>query len=70
MERFKLQHKIVAIILILVFSFQSLHQINSHTYTIGFENFHYKCPDGITCCFGIPLSHSSYNCGKTFHLFY
>lgn len=68
MKKFSIRFKIVGLILALAFVFQSLQSINRHTYTVGFENFHYKCPDGLYCCFGIPFSHSSYNCGKAFHI--
>lgn len=67
MKQFKLRYKLFVIIIALVFVFQSLSEINSHTYTTGFSNVHTYCPQGITCCFGIP-SHMSYECGKAFHL--
>ena len=65
-----MRSKTISFILALAFVFQSMTKINSHTYSIGFENFHYQCPTGIYCCFGVPLSHSAYNCGKKFHIDY
>ncbi len=67
MKQFKLYHKIFALVIALFFVFNSMSQINSHSYTTGFSNVHQYCPDGITCCFGIP-THMSYGCGKAFHL--
>ncbi len=68
MNSLPLRFKIVAVVLTLFMTFLSLNDINGHSYTTGFSNFHYdKCPIGITCCFGTPI-HASYNCGRTFHL--
>tara|TARA_R100001377_G_scaffold56009_1_gene33269 strand:+ start:2034 stop:2225 length:192 start_codon:yes stop_codon:yes gene_type:complete len=40
MKKIKLQHKMIAIVLTTVFTFQSMSQINEHTYKIGLDNIH------------------------------
>ncbi len=61
-----LRYKVVAFGLILLLTFQSLHQINSYTYSTGISSFH---RDHINYCFiGGYSSHSMYNCGETFHI--
>ncbi|WP_456440806.1 hypothetical protein [Psychroserpens sp.] len=62
--------KFFAIVIALLFVFQSMQETNSHTYSIGLSTFHETgyCPEGITCCFGSSFSHMIYECGKTFHL--
>ena len=69
MKKSSIKIKSVAFIIITLLIFQSLNTINNHTYSTGFSNFHYnECPDGLTCCFGNTASHSSYICGKAFHI--
>jgi hypothetical protein len=61
-----LRYKIGAVVLILLFTFQSLNQINNHTYSAGLRDFH---KDQTFSCFAANnYSHSIYNCGQTFHL--
>jgi hypothetical protein len=43
MKRFKLHHKAIAILVTLTFLFQSMSDINSHTYTTGIDSYHYQC---------------------------
>ncbi len=65
MKPFKLRHKITAISLAMLFFLLSLSNINEHTYTIGFDNFH---SESFGCCIiSSNVFHSSYNCGKPFH---
>lgn len=52
--------------MVIAFTFQSLHEINSHTYATGISTFHKNSYEGIICCFGCGV-HSMYSCGKTFH---
>jgi len=60
MKNFKLHHKIFAIVLATAFAFQSMPEINDHTYTLGIDNFHYS-----NSCVGISLpSHLSNKCPK------
>ncbi len=69
MKKSSFHLKSIAFIIITLLIFQPLNNINNNTYSTGFSNFHYdECPDGITCCFGYRTSHSSYICGKAFHL--
>lgn len=67
MQKVSLKYKIVAFLLVLAFTFQTMESINSHTYSIGLSNFHEECPEGMICCFG-SLYHSIYKCGKVVHL--
>lgn len=67
MKTYSVKFKIIAFILALAFTFQTIESINNHSYTTGFANFHYQCPKDITCCFGTPI-HSVYSCGQTLHL--
>lgn len=66
-RKFSIRSKILALLLVFIFTFQSLNSINGNTYTTGFSNFHSYCPEGITCCFGPMFYHMTYNCGKPFH---
>ncbi len=63
MKKKQLKHKIVAVALVMAFTFQSLPRINEHTYTTGFSNFHFSC-------LGIYpiMPHTSYECGTPFHI--
>ncbi len=47
MNKFSIKHKIVALMLALAFIFQSMESINSHTYKIGVDSYHY-----FNSCFG------------------
>ena len=67
MKSFSLKYKIVALLLVLAFTFQTMESINSHTYATGLSNFHEDCPKGMTCCFGHSY-HSIYKCGKANHI--
>ena len=57
-------YKILAFVLVVAFTFQSLHSINSYTNTTGIQNLHRACPP-LVCCNGTkgPVNHLSYNCG-------
>lgn len=59
---------IFSILMAFLFVFQSMQNINQHTYSTGISNFHQYPPNGITCFFADPPIHMSCNCGKTFHL--
>ncbi len=41
MKQFKLHHKLFAILISLFFVFQTMYEINDHTYTIGVDHFNY-----------------------------
>lgn len=60
MKKRSIIYKITAFILILVFTFQSLHSINSHAYTISVDNYHYE-PN---CYLGNVKTHLSQNCNS------
>ena len=69
MKKQSLNYKMLAFVLVVVLTFQSLHSINSHTYTTGFDNLHDERFGAYICVFASGhLSHFSYNCGKAFHL--
>ena len=71
MKPFKLRHKITAISLAILLGSVSLSSINEHTYTIGLDNFHKEKAKGLLFnCWGSYTYHSSYNCGKAFHISY
>lgn len=40
-RKFSLKFKIIAFVLIFAFVFQSMEEINSHTYKLGIDNNHY-----------------------------
>lgn len=67
MKPLKLKYKITAISLTILLVSVSLSSINEHTYTIGLDNFHVEKLSITNCCGNI--YHSSYNCGKAFHIF-
>ncbi|WP_397362674.1 hypothetical protein [Olleya sp. R77988] len=67
MKQFSLKIKILAFVLAIAFTFQSLYSINSHTYSTGFENFHEDCD--FSCFPSNNLSHFSYDCGQSFHIY-
>jgi hypothetical protein len=56
----KIISKSIAFTLTLLFVFNSLMEVNDHTYTIGVNNYHYTCG-----CFGCAPSHLSYKCNST-----
>ncbi|MFT5847486.1 MAG: hypothetical protein ACJARX_000075 [Psychroserpens sp.] len=62
-----LRYKVVAFGLVLLFTFQSLNEINRHSYTTGICNFKSYKPAGITDCFGLYNGTSLNNCGHAFH---
>lgn len=66
MKKTGLKYKVFAIVLTVAFTFQSLHSINSHAYTTGFDNLHSACPPLVQCCFGSPINHIAYVCGKAY----
>jgi len=59
MIKFPLKHKILAIVLALVFTFQSMESINGYTYTTGVDSYHYKYG-----CFGAYPIHLACKCPK------
>jgi hypothetical protein len=52
MIKLQISGKIVAFILVLAFTFQSMESINSHTYASEITTFHEDRPDRISCYFG------------------
>ena len=66
-KMFTLKYRIIAVFMIFVFTFQTLQNINSHTYSIGIDNFHTNCMPNLTCCFGHSY-HSLYKCGTPHHI--
>lgn len=52
MIKLQIRFKIVAFILVLAFTFQSMESINSHTYITEITTFYDDCPDRISCYFG------------------
>ncbi|MFK7781608.1 hypothetical protein [Psychroserpens sp.] len=69
MKKQKSITKFLAVLITVFFTFQSLPEINAHSHSTGFSNFHnYSNTSGFSCFFiGIPM-HMTYECGKTFHL--
>jgi hypothetical protein len=59
MKRFKFHQKITAIVVALFFIFQSMPEINKHTYTIGVDSYHYTCG-----CFGCWQTHLAVKCNS------
>lgn len=57
MKTFTLKYKLLAIALALVFSLQSMQQINSYTYTTGIDSYHYNYS-----CFGGFTTHLAVKC--------
>ena len=57
MKKFSLKYKIVALLLVLAFTTQSMETINSHTYKVGVDSYHYECG-----CFGCYPTHLSATC--------
>lgn len=60
MKQFKFRHKIFAIAISLFFVFNSMSQINSHTYTTGIDSYHYSCG-----CFGCWQTHLAVKCDSS-----
>ena len=60
MKQFKLHHKIIAFLIAFAFVFQSMSQINSHSYTTGVFSYHYHCG-----CFGCFPSHLAVKCNES-----
>ena len=56
-KKFPFKFKLIAFVMIITFTFQSLHSINSHTYTAGVDNFHYTCG-----CFSCLPTHLNTSC--------
>lgn len=57
-KQLPLKYKIIAFLMIIIFSFNSLHSINWHTYTTGVNSFH----DTSNSCFGFLPSHLKISC--------
>jgi len=68
MKTFSLKYKIIAFLLVLAFTFQSLNSFNWHMYGTGISTFHEDRIEGIIPCFGHSY-HTIYKCGKTLHLY-
>ena len=65
-KRLPLRFKLLAFVLAISFTFQTLHSINQHTYKTGVDNYHYL--NGFAGCFPI---HLSVNCSSsTCHIHY
>ncbi|WP_040249683.1 hypothetical protein [Psychroserpens mesophilus] len=60
--------KFLAVLITIVFAFESLPEINNHSHSTGFSNFHQAPFSRVSCFFAGPPIHMSYDCGKTFHL--
>lgn len=63
-------YKILAFVLVVAFTFQSLYSINSHTYKTGLSNYHTN-PFIKMSCLGLDLNYQPHyikDCGKSFHL--
>lgn len=62
MKTLSLKYKLVALVLVLAFTFQSMESINSHTYTTGIYNIHSHFTVG--CLFSSLGNnfHMSFNC--------
>lgn len=67
MEKVSISHRIIAVIMVAFLVFQSMPEINSHTFSTGFSNVHQKIN---YTCFGAwyYFDHFAYECGKPFHL--
>lgn len=61
MKKFSLKYKLVAFVLIMSFTFQSMETINSHTYTTGVDTLHHHY---VMSCFGFNSNpvHMNFNC--------
>ncbi len=40
MEKFSLKYKIIALLLVLIFTFQTMESINEHSYSIVINSYH------------------------------
>lgn len=58
-----LSYKICAFIIASVFVFNSLHEVNSHTYSTGIDSYHYECG-----CFGCWKTHLAVKCNTNYRL--
>jgi hypothetical protein len=67
MRKFSVTYKIMALVLIFAFTFQTLESINSHTYKVGVDSYHYHCG-----CFGCYPAHLAAPCNlnNTHHSFF
>jgi hypothetical protein len=59
MKKYSVSSKIIAFVLVFAFTFQSMESINSHTYKIGVDSYHYHYG-----CFGISAIHLACKCPK------
>lgn len=62
MKTFSLKYKIIAFLLVLAFTFQSMESINSHSYSTGINSYHvdYSCMMSIPTHLTIHCNY--YNC--------
>ncbi|MEC3907896.1 hypothetical protein VOI54_12775 [Tamlana sp. 2201CG12-4] len=60
MKKFPLSFKITALVLTMAFLFIKMESINSHTYKVGIDSYHYKYG-----CFGSYPSHLAVKCSIT-----
>ena len=68
MRKFLIRHKIIAFVLVLAFTFQTMDSINSHTYSTGISTYHQDLQiEGIIPCFGYSY-HTIYQCGVPSHI--
>ena len=67
MRKFSARYKILALLLVVAFTFQSMESINSHTYKTGVDSYHYHCG-----CFGCYPIHLAAKCdlNRDHHSFY
>jgi len=62
MKKFSLKYKIVALLLVLAFTTQSMETINSHTYKVGVDSYHY-----FHSCFGGSMpTHFAVHCNTEY----
>ena len=62
MKKFSIPYKISAALLVLAFTFQSMESINSHTYSTGFDSYHYA----YSCFAGKIPTHLAIHCDANY----
>lgn len=62
MKTFSLKYKLVALMLVFAFTFQTMESINEHTYSTGINNYHvdYSCTMNVPTHLAIHCNY--YNC--------
>ena len=62
MKKFSTRYKILALLLVLAFTFQSMETINSHTYRTGVYNIHNHIKMSCFSFLDTNETHMNYNC--------